>query len=450
MIKSPLASRVGRALCTFLVAVAVMGPAASAIAANIQTDLFVYQNGDTVTVTGDGFGPTESVDVVTTDPNAAVVDSGSATTDDLGNFTYHFVLNVSVPGLYTVTGTGETSGLTASTQFDPPTLSVSPTSWSFGTVNVGSSGTAKTFTITNNGTTANAVTIVSSDSSNFSVTPASILQIDGSNKAPDNKAPFTVNFTPQSVGAKSATISITCTQGGCNTASATVSGTGAASDTTPPGITKTITGTAGTNGWYTSNTVTVAWTVTDSESTVVIDSGCGTQNFTTETTGTTSSCTAHSTGGSSTDSVTIKIDKTAPTASLSVTGGTFGLNGWYASTVTVHTSGTDSISTPVVCTADQLQSTETTGHRFNAPCTNDAGLSTNGASLTIKLDSTPPQIDVAFAPAKNVDGWNKSTSVIVSYTCSDNLSGVDTSYNTPSGCPNSDTATSQGITTFVN
>ena len=56
MIKSPLAIRVGRALCTFLVAVAVIGPAASALAANIQTDLFVYQSGDTVTVTGDGFG----------------------------------------------------------------------------------------------------------------------------------------------------------------------------------------------------------------------------------------------------------------------------------------------------------------------------------------------------------------------------------------------------------
>src|SRR5207247_1058993 len=205
------------------------------------------------------------------------------------------------------------------------------------------------------------------------------------------------------------------------------------------------------NGWYTSNTVTVAWTVTDSESTVVIDSGCGTQNFTTETTGTTSSCTAHSTGGSSTDSVTIKIDKTAPTASLSVTGGTLGLNGWYTSTVTVHTSGTDSISTPVVCTADQLQSTETTGHTFNGSCTNDAGLSTNASALTIKLDTTPPQIDVAFAPAKNVDGWNNSASVAVSYTCSDNLSGIDASYNTPpyvSGCPNSDNATSHGIKTF--
>src|SRR5438105_9769743 len=116
MIKSPLAIRVGRALCTFLVAVAVIGPAASALAANIQTDLFIYQNGDTVTVTGDGFGATETVDVVTTDPNSTVVDSGSAASDELGNFTYQFTLNVTIPGLYTATGTGETSALTASTQ----------------------------------------------------------------------------------------------------------------------------------------------------------------------------------------------------------------------------------------------------------------------------------------------------------------------------------------------
>src|SRR5213594_3559542 len=119
MIKSPLVTRVGRALCTFLVAVAVIGPAASAIAANIQTDLFVYQNGDTVTVTGDGFGPTETVDLVTTDPAAAVVDHGTATTDGQGNLSYQFTLIATVPGLYDVRATGETSGLIASTQFDP-------------------------------------------------------------------------------------------------------------------------------------------------------------------------------------------------------------------------------------------------------------------------------------------------------------------------------------------
>src|SRR5438309_5620682 len=94
------------------------GPTA-AIAATIQTDLFVYQNGDTVTVTGDGFGFTETVDLVTTDPAAAVVDHGAATTDGQGNLSYQFTLIATVPGLYDVRATGETSGLTASTQFDP-------------------------------------------------------------------------------------------------------------------------------------------------------------------------------------------------------------------------------------------------------------------------------------------------------------------------------------------
>jgi hypothetical protein len=97
---------------------AILGPM-PALAATIQTDLFVYQNGDTVTVTGNGFGVTETVGVVTTDPNAAVVDQGTAATDTSGNFSYQFVLNVTVGGLYTVNATGQTSGLSASTQFDP-------------------------------------------------------------------------------------------------------------------------------------------------------------------------------------------------------------------------------------------------------------------------------------------------------------------------------------------
>ena len=102
-----------------LLAQAIVGPI-GALAATIQTDLFVYQNGDTVTVTGDGFGVAETVDVVTTDPAATVVDHGSATTDGSGSFSYQFTLNATVSGLYDVKATGEISGLTASTQFDPP------------------------------------------------------------------------------------------------------------------------------------------------------------------------------------------------------------------------------------------------------------------------------------------------------------------------------------------
>jgi hypothetical protein len=91
-------------------------------AATIQTDLFVYNDGDTVHVTGVDFGASEVVDFVTTDPNGTTVDSGTAESDAQGGVAYDFTLHVTVSGLYTVTGTGETSGSTASVQFDPPAV----------------------------------------------------------------------------------------------------------------------------------------------------------------------------------------------------------------------------------------------------------------------------------------------------------------------------------------
>jgi hypothetical protein len=176
-------------------------------------------------------------------------------------------------------------------------------------------------------------------------------------------------------------------------------------DTTPPVIDKTITGTLGNNDWYTSD-VTVTWTVTDPESSVTIDSGCGTQTFTTDTVSVTSSCSAHSAGGSASDSVTLKIDQSPPSAMLSVTAGTLGSNGWYTSDVTVHTSGTDSISSPVTCTSDQIISTETTGTVVTGSCTNDAGLSTNAAPLTVKLDKTGPSATLAVSDGTlGTNGW---------------------------------------------
>ena len=52
-----------------------------AAAAEISTDLWVYNDGDTVTVTGVDFGPDEVVDLVSTDPTGVIVDTGTATTN---------------------------------------------------------------------------------------------------------------------------------------------------------------------------------------------------------------------------------------------------------------------------------------------------------------------------------------------------------------------------------
>ena len=84
-------------------------------------------------------------------------------------------------------------------------------------------------------------------------------------------------------------------------------------DSTAPVITPVVNGTAGTNGWYLSN-VSVTWNVVDAESAIDSAPGCGPKNVTSDTSGTTFTCTATSAGGTSTASVTIKRDTVAPSA----------------------------------------------------------------------------------------------------------------------------------------
>jgi hypothetical protein len=87
-----------------------------------------------------------------------------------------------------------------------------------------------------------------------------------------------------------------------------------ASDLTPPVITPNVSGTAGSNGYYTSD-VTVSWTITDNESSPMIFAGCETTVITFDTSGTTLSCSALSLGGISTGTYTVRRDATAPVVS---------------------------------------------------------------------------------------------------------------------------------------
>jgi hypothetical protein len=156
---------------------------------------------------------------------------------------------------------------------------------------------------------------------------------------------------------------------------------------------------------------------------VTSTTGCDPTTLTAEATGTLLTCSATSAGGTASQSVTIKIDKTGPSANLAVTAGTAGANGWYTSDVTVSTTGSDSISGPVTCTANQFQTTETAGTAFNGSCTNDAGLTRNAAPLTVKLDKTGPSANLAVtAGTAGSNGWYTSD-VTVSTTGSDSISG---------------------------
>jgi hypothetical protein len=137
------------------------------------------------------------------------------------------------------------------------------------------------------------------------------------------------------------------------------------------------------------------------------------------------------------DSPDYEIDTTGPSATLAVTRGTLGNNDWYTSDVTLSTSGGDSVSGPVTCTADQSQTADTAGRDFNGSCTNDAGLTTNADPLTVKLDKVAPTITGVPDFGPNLDGWNNSA-VTISYTCSDAMSGLS------GPCPDPDGFSTEG------
>jgi hypothetical protein len=96
-------------------------------------------------------------------------------------------------------------------------------------------------------------------------------------------------------------------------------------DSTPPVITSSLTGTAGTNGWYVTD-VLLTWSVEDPESSVTTD-GCDPVTISSDTPGTSFACSATSSGGTSSESVTVKRDATPPVLSPVVSPNPVLLNG---------------------------------------------------------------------------------------------------------------------------
>jgi hypothetical protein len=82
-------------------------------------------------------------------------------------------------------------------------------------------------------------------------------------------------------------------------------------DTTPPVIKPNISGTLGANNWYTG-TVYLGWSVTDPESTVSTMIECGVVKIDQDQEATDYTCSATSAGGTSSQTVSIRRDATAP------------------------------------------------------------------------------------------------------------------------------------------
>lgn len=269
------------------------------------------------------------------------------------------------------------------------------------------------------------------------------IAFDGTNMWVTNYASNDVTVLRASDGALVQTVPVGTTPYGiafdganmwvANATSNTVSKLRISTDTTPPVITSIITGTLGTNGWYTSN-VTISWSVNDPESGIVSSTGCGTTTLTADTAGSTLTCSAtNGVGLSSSKSVTIKIDKTVPTISGSRTPAPNG-NGWNNTDVTVNFTCSDALSGIDSCgPSPQVVNTEGAGQFRTGTAKDKAGNTASATVSNINIDKTKPTITIA-SPSANKE-YTHTLMVNVAWTATDALSGIATESATLDGKP---------------
>jgi hypothetical protein len=133
----------------------------------------------------------------------------------------------------------------------------------------------------------------------------------------------------------------------------------------------------------------VSWSVTDDESAISSTSGCGTVVLTSETDGTTLTCTATSEGGTASSSVTIKIDKTAPEVTIATPedDGSYTFN----QTILADWSASDTLSgidtaTGTVPSGDPIDTNSLGTKSFTVTATDFAG---NSTTVTVDYEVVP-------------------------------------------------------------
>ncbi len=192
----------------------------------------------------------------------------------------------------------------------------------------------------------------------------------------------------------------------------------ACDDATPPVITPTVSGTLGNNGWYISD-VEVSFSVVDDESTISSQSGCDTVNVTTDTNGTTFTCSATSAGGMSSQSVTVKRDQTAPSITFDSRTAP-NSNGWNNSNVTVNWNCSDAMSGTSSASVSQTLTNEGANQNANGTCQDNAGNTAADTQSGISIDKTAP----VLAPTVSPNPVLLNGSATASPNASDALSGI--------------------------
>jgi fibro-slime domain-containing protein len=214
-------------------------------------------------------------------------------------------------------------------------------------------------------------------------------------------------------------MTFTCTatsDGGTASASVTVK-----RDASAPTVAGTVSGTQGSNSWYTSD-VGVSWAVADATSGVASSTGCSATTTATDNAGTTYTCTAtDAAGNSTTKSVSAKRDGTAPAVAGTLSG-TVGNNGWYTSDVTASWATTDAMSGIATGCATTSTTTDNAGTTYSCTATDAAGNSTS-KTMSAKRDATNP----ALGFSGNAGTYYVHQNVNITCATSDAMSGLASS-----------------------
>ena len=189
----------------------------------------------------------------------------------------------------------------------------------------------------------------------------------------------------------------------------------------PP--TSSLTGTAGSNGWFRSN-VTIRWTVDPNG--LVNTTGCPVAEQITAEGVTTRQCKADYSDGSSYTSalVSIRIDMTAPVGVAGALARAADADGWYNHPVAASFSGQDAVSGIAACSSGTYSGGDSASVSLSGTCTDVAGNTSAAGSVALKYDATAPTVTpTPERPPDTKKGWYRKP-VTFSFSGADSTSGL--------------------------
>jgi hypothetical protein len=175
-------------------------------------------------------------------------------------------------------------------------------------------------------------------------------------------------------------------------------------------------------GWYRAP-VSISWSGTDgtsgidSCSTALTYGGPDTAGATR-----TGSCTDRA-GNSSSDSLVVRYDATAPTGTTATAARTADHDGWYNHPLRVDWSGSDATSGIASCTSRTYSGPDDADATTSGDCADVAG-NVSSAALAFQYDSTGPAVTVTAARTPDHVGWYNHP-VAISWSGTDPTSGVE-------------------------